>query len=463
MGLVKRGRVYYFKKIIENEVFCVSTKCTDKTSAEEVARKLSKTLERKRAGLPTTDETDERTPAALIGEYRTELRRRGRCEQHVSMTGVRLTRMFAGLLRLSAMTAEATRSALVRLEKEHGLGTKSQNHHLRALRCFFNWLVREERWESNPAKRMTLAREMESELPWRALAGPECARLIAVAPPARAAVYRVAATTGLRRRELRALLWANIELSTGMLTLASRHSKNRRPVNIPLSRITVAALKALRGEAKPSDRVFSAIPNMKTFRRDLGKAKVCDNEDGRVVFHSLRGTFATSMARTGTSLVQAQKLMRHSTPALTANVYTKLESGDAREAVERLDALYTEVRPAMPTSMNAQRLTGTYGATDSREPKEAKRPTPEGVGLMVGPGLEPGTPGFSDSRGIAQDDSTEAFGDAPERGVHDSAHALPDPAQVARDLLALAETAPDPRPLIAAALALLGGWSGDRA
>jgi hypothetical protein len=34
---------------------------------------------------------------------------------------------------------------------------------------------------------------------------------------------------------------------------------------------------------------------------------------------------------------EAQKLMRHSTPALTANVYVKLQMDDAREAVAKID------------------------------------------------------------------------------------------------------------------------------
>ena len=58
---------------------------------------------------------------------------------------------------------------------------------------------------------------------------------------------------------------------------------------------------------------------------------------GVVDVHALRVTYGTLLARAGVSLAQAQKLMRHSTPALTANYYVKLEMDDAREAVGRID------------------------------------------------------------------------------------------------------------------------------
>ena len=49
---------------------------------------------------------------------------------------------------------------------------------------------------------------------------------------------------------------------------------------------------------------------------------------GRLDAHALRTTYVTLLARAGVSLVAAQKLARHSTPNLTANVYSRLSSGD---------------------------------------------------------------------------------------------------------------------------------------
>jgi integrase len=62
-----------------------------------------------------------------------------------------------------------------------------------------------------------------------------------------------------------------------------------------------------------------------------------DTADGTADFHALRVTFATRLALAGVSLVQAQKLMRHSDPKLTANIYTRLRREEAHEAVAKID------------------------------------------------------------------------------------------------------------------------------
>ncbi|OQB34595.1 MAG: Phage integrase family protein [Candidatus Hydrogenedentes bacterium ADurb.Bin179] len=61
---------------------------------------------------------------------------------------------------------------------------------------------------------------------------------------------------------------------------------------------------------------------------------------GRVLdVHALRVTFGTMLARAGVGLATAQRLMRHSTPALTANVYTVLELTDTGAAVNALPSM----------------------------------------------------------------------------------------------------------------------------
>jgi len=105
---------------------------------------------------------------------------------------------------------------------------------------------------------------------------------------------------------------------------------------------------------------------MKTFRGDLAAARdawvedakdaaerkrraknsdflAYEDSDGQFLdFHALRVTYGTALARAGVRLQVAQRLMRHSTPVLTANVYTRLELHDLRGAVESLG---TETQP----------------------------------------------------------------------------------------------------------------------
>ena len=65
----------------------------------------------------------------------------------------------------------------------------------------------------------------------------------------------------------------------------------------------------------------------------------CSSCSTRLTSGSPRAAYGTLLARADISLAQAQKLMRHSTPTLTANVYVKLQMDDAREAVSKLNVV----------------------------------------------------------------------------------------------------------------------------
>ena len=79
------------------------------------------------------------------------------------------------------------------------------------------------------------------------------------------------------------------------------------------------------------------------FHRDLKAAGIAKTDSSRRVVdvHSLRHTFGTMLAKSGASLQVAQRAMRHSTPTLTANVYTHLDLGDIGAAVAALPAAST--------------------------------------------------------------------------------------------------------------------------
>ena len=76
----------------------------------------------------------------------------------------------------------------------------------------------------------------------------------------------------------------------------------------------------------------------KVFHADCRAAGIERSDSaGRVVdVHALRHTFGTMLAKAGVSLQVAQKAMRHSTPTLTANIYTHLTLIDTADAVGKL-------------------------------------------------------------------------------------------------------------------------------
>mgnify|MGYP002623686517 CR=1 FL=1 len=85
------------------------------------------------------------------------------------------------------------------------------------------------------------------------------------------------------------------------------------------------------------------------------------------VCRALRSTFATALARSGVALQLAQRLLRHSTPVLTANVYTVLGRDDDRKAIEKLPEV------GVGREVEAARATGTDAAAVDTPPTRTSR------------------------------------------------------------------------------------------
>ena len=160
--------------------------------------------------------------------------------------------------------------------------------------------------------------------------------------------------TGARWSELTNTRWADWDLDQRTLVLRAETTKSKKRRVLPLRPEMVVAMKELRAqytqrvgrEPAPRDVVFlspegatlmRATNNaMRLFDRLLKRAGISRvDEDGRKLdIHSLRHTFGSRLARNGVGLVQVQRLMGHSDPKLTAQVYTHLDVEDLRRAVD---------------------------------------------------------------------------------------------------------------------------------
>jgi len=94
---------------------------------------------------------------------------------------------------------------------------------------------------------------------------------------------------------------------------------------------------------------------LRVLDRDLKAAGIAKRDDrGRTLdIHALRHTFGTHLSRAGVPLRTAQAAMRHSSPVLTANVYTDPRLLDVHGAVEALPSLKTD------GEQKSERATGT--------------------------------------------------------------------------------------------------------
>jgi integrase len=239
---------------------------------------------------------------------------------------------------------DITRDSFHAWRAEQKQSDKTLNEYLISIKALLNWMERHERLQANPLKtveRCHTTRAIKPRYARRALNDIEAARLLAVAGRRRI-VYLMAMLTGLRRGELRDLLWGDVHLDCPQprLVLRAVTTKNGKQAFIPLHLSLVIELKVLRSaRSSESDRVFAGlIPKMETFKSDLEKAQIpfIDERGLRSDFHALRHTFCTNLHRANVSGRQAMQLMRHSTRKLTDMDYADEEQLGSFEAVQKL-------------------------------------------------------------------------------------------------------------------------------
>ncbi len=151
----------------------------------------------------------------------------------------------------------------------------------------------------------------------RALEPDELVRLVSTSGK-RGFPYLVAGCTGLRRGEMRQLLWSDILLDAPQpfIDVRAETTKSKKAAIIPIIPVLAEALRREQSKGiHRSGRVFPrGLPSVKTLTKDLGACGIpVEDERGyRVDFHALRHTFASLLASAGVSELARVKLARHS-------------------------------------------------------------------------------------------------------------------------------------------------------
>lgn len=265
--------------------------------------------------------------------------------------------------------------------QRRGVGARSRNAHLVAVRSLLNWCVRSGRLRANPLAGIPRANERsDARRKRRAFEERELEALFAAArdrPLAdaqrirtgkrrgqlgvnvsaerraclvhegceRALSYRTLFFTGLRLAELRSIRVCDVQLDSAHphLVLSARSAKSRKSSIIPLRPDLAAEIRrvqqerlrhqqlaarqrgTIRAQLEPQSPAF-LVPRgfLRILNRDLAFAGIAKRgPDGRTVdLHAFRTSLCTHLARAGVPLRTAQEVMRHSDPSLTANVYT---------------------------------------------------------------------------------------------------------------------------------------------
>jgi integrase len=184
------------------------------------------------------------------------------------------------------------------------------------------------------------------------------------------AAWTVLLHTGLRRGELLALRWSDVDLAKAALTV--RHSttlvrtkgegasmvtgtpKSSKSRAVPLNGPALAALKAhrvARGAlsltlAQPGELVFGddwgevrqGEHFSRKFTSEVRRARKAAVEVPAIRLHDTRHTFATLLLTKGAPVHVVSRLLGHASPVVTLTVYAHYLAADGHDAVALLEA-----------------------------------------------------------------------------------------------------------------------------
>jgi integrase len=263
-----------------------STRTVDHSAAERILSKLVSREALRREGVIDARQdacaAANRLPLAdHVAAYLEHCRRTGQAAKHIAEKHRHLGNILTttGASRLSELTADALEHHLWAMT-QGGLSARTANFARQAAVAFMSWCVKTGRCEGNPLEVVAkLDERNDRRRVRRALSDDELARLLAVAEPrGRKAWYMAAALAGLRRGDLAALTWADVDLTANTITI--RNGKAKREDVIPLHPQLADELRRRHEQAPalPGTKVFSGTVTALTVQKDLLRAGIARRE-----------------------------------------------------------------------------------------------------------------------------------------------------------------------------------------
>ncbi|HEY5342729.1 MAG TPA: site-specific integrase, partial [Solirubrobacteraceae bacterium] len=263
-----------------------------------------------------------------------------------------------------------------------GLSASTIHNTLDPLRVIYRRAIqREEGVTVDPTERLELRRPDGRRD--RIATPDEAAALIAALPDSERALWACAFYAGLRRGELQALRWGDVDLAgrvirvergwdaiEGAQDAKSAAGKRRVPILDPLmgEMVTHKARSCREGEAlvfgPTGVRPFSPetvrrqsltawgwkeVPNPEADRPKMVWIKARDDAARPITFHEARHTCASILIAAGVNAKALSVIMGHSTIAMTFDTYGHLMPGGLDEAAAVTNAYLAQVgeRPAL--------------------------------------------------------------------------------------------------------------------
>lgn len=245
--------------------------------------------------------------------------------------------------------------------REAGLSPRSLHYAMQVVRQTYHHAERM-RLYGGPAPTKEIKGEKRDARRLRFLTHEEAdGLLVALGPvsPDLQAMALLSLHTGMRAGEIFALTWADVDMGQGMLTLRDTKSGRSRHVYMTAD---VKAMLNTRPHGEPGELVFPARGGARRLQISKRFSLAVDSlglNDGitdarqKVVFHTLRHSFASWLAMEGTPLFTIGKLLGHQTSAMTER-YSHLAPDHLREAVNGLERSIKQAKQGKALTLAAK-------------------------------------------------------------------------------------------------------------
>lgn len=366
------------------------TKVDTKTAAKALAKELEQQADRQRRGLEPILAHRRVTLGEVMDLWWREYGRRLKSKT-IHLFAEKHLRKELGQLALAEITPG--RLDLFFAKKLEDLAPRSVNHLRSHFRRLFNIASRQRLWlGTNPisqVEKLAVPRTLPDYLRIE-----EVPRVLSALTPRWRPLFATAIYTGLRRGELLALRKTDVDLVAKTLVVARSHgnetTKGGHADLLPIADDLVPYLR-LAIASSPSELLFpkadgssqrADLPLQKVLRRAMGRAGIvvayqhkcrrrgCSFTERRpnavrsecprctmtlwvtplprpVRFHDLRHTTATLLLKAEVPLATVQKILRHTDPAITSEIYGHLDVEDMRRAVNKLSFASASPKPTL--------------------------------------------------------------------------------------------------------------------
>jgi integrase len=228
--------------------------------------------------------------------------------------------------------------------RDAGLADRSMEYALAVIRQLFNFALRNDMFSGdNPVKKVKIPRSDNKRL--RFLTRDEAEILLNTLKNESPKMWEqtlISLHTGLRASEIFRLKWVDINFEHN--TLTAKDSKNKKTRHAYMTQ-DVKDMISRKQPGKPSDLIYPGPDGKesreisRSFERVVKELKLNDGiEDRRdkVVFHSLRHTYASWLVQAGTDLYVVKERLGHSTLAMTER-YAHLAPSNSQRTVATLE------------------------------------------------------------------------------------------------------------------------------